>query len=625
MRKILSILCLLAMCHILNAQSGTEFWLAPPEVTINHNFPGDEPIYLNLTSFGSAATVTISQPANPGFNGGTPIVINLLANDSHRETLTAHKSDLETTPTDMVLNTGLLVESTATISAYYELSNTNNPDILSLKGPNGLGEEFYIPLHQHADFWNHNTFANIAYTSFDIVATEDATTVMIYSPVELDGHPALTPFSITLNRGQTYSAGWTGANYWDPVNNPAGAVVLSDKPIAVSIKDDSVHNPSGGCYDLMADQIVPVDIMGTEYVAIKGFLNNTGDESAIVMATQNNTKVYLDGNATEVATLFAGDYYRVDMDYLAASADNAVHIRTSKPAYVNHITGFGCESGMAILPPLTCAGSSQVSFVRSTSENFYLNIMVRSGSENDFTITGPGTATINPALFLTVPGTSGEWLAGQFQFNTTEIPVDQAHLISNSSDVFALGIINGGATSGTRYGYFSEFIGVVDIDAGVDQTICENSSATLVGTVEGGATTGIWTSSGSGAFLPNDTDLNATYVPSAADYANGTVTLTLTSTGSCEPESDTMEITFQPEPTVDAGTDADVCSNNSDITLSGTVVGALGGTWTGGAGTYTPNANDLNAIYTPTAGEILSGSLTLTPHFDRKRIVLCSE
>ena len=612
MKRVLSVLCVLTMCQIVNAQSGTEFWLAPPEVTLDHNPPGDEPIYLNLTSFGLAATVTISQPANPGFNGGSPIVVVLAANDSHRETLTPHKSDLETAPTNTILNTGLLIESTETISAYYELSNTNNPDILSLKGPNGLGDEFYIPIHQHAPFWNHNTFGNIAYTSFDIVATEDGTTVMIYSPVALDGHPALTPFSISLNRGQTYSAAWTGANYWDPLLNPSGAIVLADKPIAVSIKDDSVHNPSGGCYDLMADQVVPVEIMGTEYVAIKGFLNSTGDESAIVMATQNNTKVYLDGNPVAVATLFAGDYYRVDMDYLNTSSDNSVLISTSKPAYVNHITGFGCESGMAILPPLNCAGSSQVSFVRSTSENFYLNIMVRSGSENDFTITGPGTGTINPALFIAVPGTAGEWLAGQFQFNTTEIPVDQAHLISNSSDVFGLGIINGGGSTGCRYGYFSEFVGVVTIDAGLDQSVCEGSSVSLTGLVEGGATTGMWTSSGTGAFVPSDTDLNATYAPSAADYAGGTVTLTLTSTGSCEPEDDDMLITFQPLPTVDASVDANICSNNADITLSGSVVGAIGGVWSGGSGTYTPNNITLNAVYTPTPAEILSGNLTLT-------------
>jgi branched-chain amino acid aminotransferase len=139
---------------------------------------------------------------------------------------------------------------------------------------------------------------------------------MIYSPVAVDGHAALPPFSITLNQGQTYSCGNTViATHWNPLTHPSGAAVLADKPIAISIKDDSDHNPSGGCYDLMLDQIVPVNILGTDYVAVKGQLNNTGDESVFVMAVQNNTNVYVNGNAVPVATLFAGQSYRIDMDY----------------------------------------------------------------------------------------------------------------------------------------------------------------------------------------------------------------------------------------------------------------------------------------------------------------------
>src|SRR5690606_14959117 len=144
--------------------------------------------------------------------------------------------------------------------------------ILALKGANGLGTEFYIPLHKHAPFHNHDfgNNTNKAFASFEIVATEDNTTVLINSPVAVDGHAAQTPFMIVLNQGQTYSCANTNySNYTDPTTHPSGAAVLSDKPIAISIKDDSNHNPSGGCYDLMMDQIVPVEILGTEYVAVK--------------------------------------------------------------------------------------------------------------------------------------------------------------------------------------------------------------------------------------------------------------------------------------------------------------------------------------------------------------------
>ncbi|MBX2972320.1 MAG: IgGFc-binding protein, partial [Flavobacteriales bacterium] len=602
-QALLSVLGLL-LCGVLHAQTGTEFWLAPPEVTSSH---GDEPIYFNVTTLGQPAVVTISQPANPAFNGGNPIVLNVAANSALRYNLTSLKNALETRPTNTVLNTGLFVSSTANITCYYENSFTNNPDITALKGANGLGTEFYIPLHKHAPFYNHGFSApNLAYASFDIVATQNGTLVMIYSPVPVDGHPALTPFTVTLNRGQTYSCAWTGANQTDPATHPSGAVVLSNKPVAVSLKDDSNHNPSGSCYDLMTDQIVPVDILGTDYIAIKGGLNATGDESMFIMAVQNNTQVYVNGNATPVATLFAGQYYRHDMDGLAAGT--GAYISTSKPSYVIHVTGFGCEQGMAIMPPLNCAGSQQVGFTRSTNESFFLHLLVRNGSQNNFVVTGPGTAAIPGTAFAAVPGTGGEWMAARIQYNETQVPVGQAFIVTNTSDVFSLAIINGGASSGCRYGFFSEFSGRIEVNAGANTTLCASEQVPLAGTVSGGSTTGIWTSNGSGTFTPSATALNATYVPSIGDVALGTVTLTLTSTGNCTPESDQRVITFQPLPVPEAGNAISVCSNSPAVSLSGSVLNAVGGVWTGGAGSFTPSNASLTATYTPTPAEVSAGS-----------------
>ncbi len=598
----------LAQGVTLLAQTGTEFWVAPPEVTTAH---GDQPIYINVTTLDQPAVITISQPANPGFNGGAPIVLNVAAHSALRHEVTTLKAQLETRPTNTVLNTGLHISSTADITCYYEPSFTNNPDILPLKGRNGLGHEFYIPLHKHAPFYNHDFgSSDKAYASFDVVATEDGTEVMIYSPVPVDGHPALTAFTVVLNRGQTYSCAWTGANYTQPSTHPSGAVVLANKPVAISIKDDSNHNPSGGCYDLMLDQLVPVNILGTDYVAIKGQLNATGDESLFLMAVENNTQVYINGNPTPVATLFAGQYYRHDMDGLVAPITSS-YAHTSKPVYAIHVTGFGCEQGMAILPPLNCAGSRQVGFTRSTSEGFFLNLLVRAGSEDDFVVT-PNTAAIPASAFNVVPGTAGEWLAARIQFNTTEIPVGGAFVITNSTDVFSLAVINGGAGSGCRYGFFSEFAGEILVDAGADQELCVGDSVSLTGSVAGGSITGEWTSTGSGTFLPDPTALHATYVPSIGDLALGTVTLTLTSTGHCTPRNDQMTVTFQEKAIVDAGLDQQVCTNNPAITLDGEVLNAVGGVWTAaGGGTFLPSNSNMAATFTPTAAQIASGGLTI--------------
>ncbi len=594
----------------LVAQSGNEFWLAPPDITDLHNAPGGEPLFVKVSSTGLASTVTIDIPANGAF---IPIVVNVQANKTVKVNLTAFKASLETRPTNTIVNTGLHIVSTTPITAYYECANTNNTDIWALKGPNGLGTQFYIPLHKHAPFNNEASFASPhqAFASFDICATVNGTVVSIFSPVPVDGHPALTQFSVTLNRGQTYSCGWTGLNWSIPSTHPSGAVVLSTQPITVSLKDDSDHNPSGGCYDILGDQIVPTSVVGTDYIAVKGSLNNTGDESVVIMSTQNNTQVFLDGSAIPVATLFAGEYFRIDIDSLSASTNNSIFIHCTQPAYAMHITGFGCEMGMAELPPLNCAGSRQLNFTRSNASTFYITVLVKTAALGGFTIVGPGTATIPPASFITVPGTAGVWKSARITYNTTQVPVDSTFKVSNSIDVFALGVVNGGAATGCEYGYFSEFVAPTTVNAGIDQTICANTSATLNGAIAGGTVTGIWTSNGTGTFAPSNTTLNATYTPSAGDAGLGSVILTLTSTGACNPVSDPMTLTITPAPTANAGVDQVKCKNNSATSLAGIVTVATGGVWTGGLGTYVPSNNVLNPVYTPTAGELTAGSVVL--------------
>ena len=151
------------------------------------------------------------------------------------------------------------------------------------------------------------------------------------------------------------------------------------------------------------------------------------------------------------------------------------------------------------------------------------------------------------------------------------------------------------------------------VDAGTADVLCANNAdISLAGSVTG-ATGGTW-SGGSGTFTPDADDLNAVYTPSAGEITAGSVTLILTSTGNgnCLPVSDNVTYTFSPAPTADAGVDQVACANNADISLSGAVTVATGGTWSGGTGTFTPNANTLNATYTPSSAEITAGTVTLT-------------
>jgi hypothetical protein len=153
-------------------------------------------------------------------------------------------------------------------------------------------------------------------------------------------------------------------------------------------------------------------------------------------------------------------------------------------------------------------------------------------------------------------------------------------------------------------------------NAGPDQTICAGSTVTLAGSVSGSATSGIWTTSGTGTF-DDPTSMTAIYTPSAADILAGTVTLTLTTNdpdgaGLCLPATDQMVITINPAAIADAGPDQTICSGSS-ATLAGSISGsATSAVWTtSGTGTF-DDPTSLTAVYTPSAEDILAGTVTLT-------------
>ena len=152
------------------------------------------------------------------------------------------------------------------------------------------------------------------------------------------------------------------------------------------------------------------------------------------------------------------------------------------------------------------------------------------------------------------------------------------------------------------------------VAAGADQSVCENGTASLSGSIGGSASSATWSSSGDGSFA-NVNALSTVYTPGATDIANGTVTLTLTTNdppGVCGAASDDLILSIQALPLVEAGANQNICSS-ATVSLSGSVTGsATSGTWSSSGDGSFDNASLLNAVYTPGANDILTGSVTLT-------------
>jgi gliding motility-associated-like protein len=460
----------------INAQIDQEFWFAPPDLTqgtqgeINGGAFRDRPIQLVLSTLTDPAQITIWQPANLSFS---PIVVNLAANSTQTVNLTAFINQIETRFVDSVMTTGVLVRATAPITAYYELGAAANRDLVALKGKNANGTLFYTPFQT---LWeNARTLGGSPYipqprTGFVIVATDDSTTVTITPAIDILNHQAGIPFSVYLHRGQTYYC--EAIDYIGAVK-PAGTKIESDRPIAVTIKDDMIDldpPPSGteGGADLAADQLISVENCGFKHIVVRGDLAN-GLDKVYVCATEDNTELFIDGSATPIATLNAGQQYAYS--FTAAAG----FIEGSKPIYVLHISGVGDQIAGAIVPSLECTGSNQVGFTRTGSANFKLNLTIKAGFENNFTLNGDNTF-ITASDFQPVPGGNGEWVFCRKAFTTAQVPVGQASLIQNFSDeLFHMGITYQQGAS-CNYGYFTNFS---YLELGINRELCLGDSAVL--------------------------------------------------------------------------------------------------------------------------------------------------
>jgi len=446
-KKLFFIIFSLTLGLSLKAQIGTDFWFAAPDLEQQH---AQTPIYFCVTSFDQAATVTFTQPANPSYQTQT---FELDANSFYQYDVSSIVDMVETKPYNQVVNYGFHITSTTPVSIYYE-SNNNNSEIYTLKGNNALGYDFIVATQ--ATYPNNYT---TTCSRAEFVAVYDDTEVTIVPNVALKGGIAAgQTVTVTLNRGQSYAV--EAANT-SAAGHLRGTRITSNKPIAVNTSDDSVV--LGSHYDLVGDQLVPVNMLGTNYLAVK---TSTTSDHLYFYPTEENTEIYINGSSTPMTTLSPGSDYHYTM------SEAVTNITSSKPISVFQLTSTSSdEMGGTVLPQVRCTGSNKVAYRRPSIDGTSpMIVTIVTGTENVGGFTLNGSADIITAASFTEVPSKPEYSYCRKDVSNY-VPVGQVMRLANTCEngYFQLGVFSG--SSGTcTYGFFSDYQEFSRVEIDIDTT-----------------------------------------------------------------------------------------------------------------------------------------------------------
>ncbi|WP_337967747.1 T9SS sorting signal type C domain-containing protein [uncultured Flavobacterium sp.] len=282
----------------------------------------------------------------------------------------------------------------------------------------------------------------------------------------------------------------------------------------------------------------------------------------------------------------------------------------NNPSTATYTAG-ASESGSITLT-LTTSGGSCGSTTATKTITVNTNPTANAGGALTAICQGATSAAMGGSIGGSA--TSGIWTGGAGSWTNANNPSTATYTASASeSGSITLTLTTSGGSCGPKTATKTITVNPnPTANAGSALTaICQGAtSATMGGSVGGGATSGVWTG-GAGSWTNANNPSTATYTAGASE--SGSITLTLTTSGgSCGSTTATKTITVNPNPTANAGGALTaICQGATSAAMGGSVGGgATSGVWTGGAGSWTNANNPSTATYTAGASE--SGSITLT-------------
>ena len=251
-----------------------------------------------LISAKEACSCTITNPRT-----GWQQTFNIHANSTYLyDNIDEHQAYMEMSEYEQVLDKGLIITATDTVSVYCSNIAAYSFDVSYVMPVQGLADDYIIQTYdQSTDNENHTS-------AFLIVATEDNTTIDITPAcTTLGGRPEGETFTITMDRGQCYQV--RSHNGWYDSRDLSGSRVTARdcKKIAVFNGNNLTLIPTTSISDsdCVFEQAMPVHSWGKRFI-VTSSLGRAQDYVKITSAVNNNSILK---NGQPLCTLNATESY----------------------------------------------------------------------------------------------------------------------------------------------------------------------------------------------------------------------------------------------------------------------------------------------------------------------------
>jgi Ca2+-binding RTX toxin-like protein len=265
-----------------------------------------------------------------------------------------------------------------------------------------------------------------------VVSTANGTTVTITPSAQLDGgQPAGTPFTVSMDQGQTFQ-------FTSSAGDVSGTVVTADKPIGVYGGNTCANIPDFNYFfcDHIVEQMPPVTAWGESFLTVPLATRLNGDTFRMV-AAQDGTAVRINGSL--VATLNRGQVWQQIVDGQSQiTADKPILVaQYSNGTTYDDVTSDPFE--MLIPPTEQFLAAYTISTPATGFSGNYVNVVAPTSSIASVRLDG----AVVPAASFTAIGSTG--------FSGAQLTVDLgSHTVTGSLPV---GVYSYGFADFDSYGY----------------------------------------------------------------------------------------------------------------------------------------------------------------------------